>query len=60
MVTLGASRNPTLSPFATANVSGFPDNYFVNRYSGTVAYTRTFSPTLINEFRFSAQRNALP
>jgi outer membrane receptor protein involved in Fe transport len=59
MVTLGASRNPTLNPFATANVSGFPDNYFVNRYSGTVAYTRTFSPTLINEFRFSAQRNAL-
>jgi outer membrane receptor protein involved in Fe transport len=58
-VTLGASRNPTLNPFATANVPGYPNDYFANRYSGTVAYTRTFTPNLLNEFRFNAQRNNL-
>ncbi|HLK21480.1 MAG TPA: TonB-dependent receptor [Bryobacteraceae bacterium] len=28
-----------------------------NRYLGTASYTKTFSPTMVNEFRFTAQRN---
>ena len=58
-VTLGGFRNPTLVPF-DRNASGAPGfgsinntkNYFTN-----FAYTRTFSPNLINEFRFTTQRN---
>ena len=56
-LTLGESRAPTVNPFAGANVSGYPDIYGSNRYSGTIAYTRTFTPNLLNEFRFNAQRN---
>jgi hypothetical protein len=56
-VTLGSSRNPVTSPFAGANVSGYPNVTFANRYLGSVNYTKTFSPTLLNEFRFTAQRN---
>jgi outer membrane receptor protein involved in Fe transport len=58
-ITLGAYRNPTVSPFAGGNVPGAPDNYFVNRYTGTIAYTRTITPTMLNEFRFNVQRNNL-
>jgi outer membrane receptor protein involved in Fe transport len=58
-LTLGSSRNPTVSPFAGGNVPGLPDNYFVNRYTGTIAYTKTISPTMLNEFRFNVQRNNL-
>ena len=35
-------------------------NYYrelVNLYSGTLSYTRTFTPTLFNEFLFSGQRS---
>ncbi len=55
--TLGEARNPQLSPFAGANVPGFPDNNFQNHYAATVAYVRTLTPTALNEFRFTAQRN---
>lgn len=58
-LTLGASRNPILSPFAGDNVPGFPDNYFTNKYTGTIAYTKIISPTMLNEFRFNVQRNHL-
>ncbi len=56
-VTLGSSRNPQIQPFAFANVSGFSNAYLSNRYLGNVNYTKTFSPAIINEFRFNAQRN---
>jgi len=57
-VTLGSSRNPQLQPFNTAAYTpGFPDNYFVNHYYGSANYTKAFSPNIINEFRFTAQRN---
>ena len=57
-VTLGALRNPTLNPFsAEANVAGFPVTTINHRYFSNFAYTRVFSPTLLNEFRFTAQRN---
>lgn len=56
-VTLGSRRNPTLLPFAGANISGYPNTTSLNRYIGTVAYTKTISPTMLNEFRFTAQRS---
>jgi len=55
--TLGGSREPTLDPFDFATVGGFPDLGHNNNYLGNIAYTRTFSPTLVNELRFTAQRN---
>jgi hypothetical protein len=55
-VTLGAGRNPVLNAFDGANVSGFPTLLKVNRYFANISYTRTFSPTLLNEFRFTTQR----
>jgi outer membrane receptor protein involved in Fe transport len=55
--TLGSNRNPVISPFAFSNVNGFANATFANRYLGSVNYTKTFSPRLINEFRFTAQRN---
>lgn len=56
-VTMGSSRNPQLSPFVGANVPGFPNATYANRYLGTANYTKTFTPSLLNEFRFTAQRN---
>jgi len=56
-VTLGSSRNPSLNPFATANIPGYPDDTFLNHYYGGVTYTKTISANLLNEFRFTAQRN---
>ncbi len=55
-VTLGASRNPTLTPFSAVNVSGYPILGNIHRYYSNLAYTRSFSPTLLNELRFTAQR----
>ncbi|MDQ6760775.1 MAG: TonB-dependent receptor, partial [Acidobacteriota bacterium] len=59
-VTLGHFKNPQLNPFSYANVPGYPITTTVSRSFGSANYTRTFSPTLLNEFRFTAQRvNAL-
>ncbi len=58
--TLGHFKNPQLNPFSYANVPGFPITTTESRSFGSANYTRTFSPTLLNEFRFTAQRvNAL-
>jgi hypothetical protein len=59
--TVGGNRNPQLLPFGGFNfltVSGFPsttgnDSLFLN-----VAYTRTFSSTMLNELRGTAQRHS--
>ncbi len=57
-VTLGATRNPQLIPFtAESNVTGFPVNTFNHRYFANIAYTRIFSSSLLNELRFTTQRN---
>ena len=56
-VTLGSSRNPNLLPFSSANVPGYPINNTLNRYYGSANYTKTFGPNMVNEFRFTAQRN---
>jgi len=57
-LTLGGFRNPQLAPYGTngANVPGFPSTNQTNNYFGNVAYSRTFSTALLNEFRFTAQR----
>jgi len=56
-LTLGSSRNPQISPFAGGTVAALPDVNGANHYSGTIAWVKTISPTIINEFRFNAQRN---
>ena len=59
-VTLGSSRNPQVSPFtvgSATSVTGFPIDGFTNHYYGSANYTKTFSPSMVNEFRFTAQRN---
>jgi hypothetical protein len=56
-VTLGGFRNPTLTPFDGSGVPGFGDINDTKNYFANFAYTRTFSPNLLNEFRFTTQRN---
>ncbi|MDT8067331.1 MAG: carboxypeptidase regulatory-like domain-containing protein [Terriglobia bacterium] len=56
-VTLGESRVDQLDPFRFANVNGFPNIYKTNDYFSNIAYVKTFSSTLLNEFRFTGQRN---
>ncbi len=56
-VLLGSSRATSSAPFGGGNVAGFPNFTYTHRYAGTVNYTKTISPTLLNEFRFSATRN---
>lgn len=55
-VTLGSGRAPIISPFAGANVPGFSNTSNNRRYFANIALTRVFSPTLLNEFRFTTQR----
>ena len=59
--TIGGFRNPQIQPYGISNlygatVGGFPSTNQINAYFGNVAYTRTFSATLLNEFRVTAQR----
>ncbi len=57
-LTLGAIRNPTTVPFSGgANVKGFPILNSGKRYFSNVSYTRVFSPSVLNDFRFTAQRS---
>ena len=63
-VTLGTSRNPNILPFGTVgatndnpNTAGFPILGHQDRRFANIAYTRLFSSTFINDFRFTAQRS---
>ena len=58
-VTIGGFRNPQFVPFGDngANVIGFPNTDRTNNYFANIAYTRTFSTNLLNEFRVTAQRH---
>lgn len=59
---LGMKRDSSLCPFAqdgcTSNQTTipFPANWGSNSYFLNLAYTRSFSSTLLNELRFTAQR----
>ena len=58
--TLGLFRNPTIQPFSPSQnitVPGFPMTGQNNHYFLNIAYTRAFTPAVLNEFRFTAQRN---
>ena len=59
--TLGGNRNPALYPFggfSSETAPGFPSTTKDNAYFLNIAYTRTFSPTLLNELRGTAQRHS--
>src|ERR1700688_1424443 len=56
-VTLGGIRNPQLNPFQFATVPGFGNTTQNNSYFGNLAYSRTISPKMVNEFRILIQRN---
>ena len=55
-VTLGGLKNPQLNPFQFATVPGFPNTTENKSYFGNLAYTHTFTPTLVNELRLYVQR----
>jgi hypothetical protein len=57
-VTLGGFRNPQLAPYGLngADVPGFPSLNQTNNYFGNATYSRTFTPNVLNELRFTAQR----
>jgi outer membrane receptor protein involved in Fe transport len=56
-VTIGGVRNPLLYPFQFATVPGTPNIAQSNNYYTNAAYTHTFSPNLLNEFRLFLQRS---
>ena len=57
-ITLGGNRNPTTDPFSGFNstILGFGELRHSNSYYANIGYTRDFSPTLLNEFLFTAHR----
>lgn len=63
--TMGGQRNPQLTPFVTASnfvpwadVPGFSISMQINDYFLNLGYTHIFSPSILNEVRFSTQRFA--
>ncbi len=59
-LTLDKFHNPQEYPFLPGlapNVPGFPGLSTFGDYFGSVAYTRLFSASTINEFHLTAQRN---
>jgi hypothetical protein len=59
--TIGGNRNPVLSPFGgfTSNTApGFPSTTADHSYFLNIAYTRTFSSSVLNELRGTAQRHS--
>src|SRR5580765_1475951 len=57
VVTLGTSRNPNVAPFSAVNVPGFPILGNGQRRFANISFTKIFSPSFINDFRFTAQRS---
>ncbi len=55
--TIGWNRTLFLNPFPYATVPGFPSQTTANYYFTNLAYTRIFSPTLLNEFHFLTHRS---
>ncbi|HYP06280.1 MAG TPA: TonB-dependent receptor [Bryobacteraceae bacterium] len=57
-VTLGRNKRELLAPVPyTSSPNGFPYQTDRIQYFGTLNHTRTFSPTVVNEARFTAQRS---
>jgi hypothetical protein len=61
--TVGGYRSPQIQPFGRDNyqysavVAGFASANQINNYFSNLTYTRTFSSSLLNEFRITAQRH---
>ncbi len=55
--TFSATDAPSINPFSYANVPGYPASTETKAYFGNVTYTHTFTPSLLNEFRVTAQRH---
>ncbi|MBZ5682847.1 MAG: TonB-dependent receptor [Acidobacteriia bacterium] len=55
-LSLGYNKEPILNPFFGANVPGFSANNTTWDYFSNVAYTKTISPSTINELHITAQR----
>jgi hypothetical protein len=55
--TIGWNRTLFLNPFPYATVPGFPSQTTANYYFTNIAYTRIFSPTVLNEFHFLTHRS---
>ncbi len=55
--TFGWNKSILLDPYAGANVNGFANETDTKRYLAAINYVRTISPHVLNDFRFTAQRN---
>ncbi|MDQ2711425.1 MAG: TonB-dependent receptor, partial [Acidobacteriota bacterium] len=59
--TFTTNDNPQLNPFASStpsgDVTGFPTTTSDTTYFGSLVYTHTFTPALLNELRVTAQRD---
>ncbi len=55
-LTLVRNHNPVLNPFPAANVPGYPGLSTGDQYFGGVGFTSIFTPSLLNEAHFTAQR----
>src|SRR5262249_13153036 len=56
-VTLGWKSRTQLNPFSIATASGFPNQTLTHQYFLAANYVKTITPRLLNEFRFTVQRN---
>ncbi len=54
--TFSTRDRPQLVPFG-ASVVGYPATYGNTTYYGSLAYTHTFTPSLLNELRLTVQRH---
>ena len=55
-LSIGYNKEPVNNPFFGANVTGFSAADTTWDYFGNIAYTKTISPTTLNEFHVTAQR----
>ena len=56
--TFTAHDQKTTNPYGNANVNGYTSSAFGQSYSGNISYIHTFTPSLLNEARMTAVRNA--
>ena len=55
-LTVGSNKEPILNPFFGANVPGFSSAATTWDYFANIGYTKTLSPTMLNEFHATGQR----
>jgi len=55
--TFTAHDSKTTNPFGNADVTGYTAASFTQTYSGSITYTRVFTPTVFNEARITAVRS---